>query len=192
MIETTKHCSVIVGTTIISLSLFCECQSDSEELTQQLEKDNTTLHFIQGRVTIENEDELNWLSETFVVADGGKYHGYLIQNGEFTINRVPSGSYLVEVVSPKYIFDPVRVDITKSGRIRVREVYFTKLIKKLKNMILGYPLHFKTNKTAKLLEERERLFTHGSLTIPKYASNGFISNTDHLSCSKCICHANRE
>ena len=157
VIETTKHCSVIVGTTSILLSLFCGCQSDSEELTQQLEKVNTTLHSIKGRVTIENEDELNWLSETFVVADGGKFHGFLKKNGEFTINRVPSASYLVEVVSPKYIFNPVRVDITKSGRIRVREVNFTKSIKKLK--ILGYPLHFKTNKIAKFFEERETIYT---------------------------------
>lgn len=152
-----KHCSVIIGVAIILLSLICGYQSDSEELTQQLDKANTTLHSIKGRVTIENEDESNWLSETFVVADGGKYHGYLKQSGGFTINRVPSGSYLVEVVSPKYIFDPVRVDITKSGRMRVREVNFTKSIKNLK--ILGYPLHFKTNNTAKFFEERETVYT---------------------------------
>ena len=124
-----KHCSVSVGTTIILLSLFCGYQPDLEELTQRLDKDNTTLHSIQGRVTIKNDDESYWLSETFVVADGGKYHGYLKQNGKFTINRVPSGLYLVEVVSPKYTFDPARVDITKSGRICVREVNFTKSIK---------------------------------------------------------------
>ena len=158
VIETMKHYSVIVGTTIILLSLsVCGYQSDSEELTQRLDKTNTTLHSIKGRVTIEDEDELNWLSETFVVADGGKYHGYLKKNGEFTINRIPSGSHLVEVVSPKYTFDPVRVDITKSGRIRVREVNFTKSIKKLK--ISGYPLDFKVNKTAKFFEERETIYT---------------------------------
>ena len=110
-------------------------------------------------MTIENEDESNWLSETLVVVDGGKCHGYVKQNGGFTINRVPSGSYLVEVVSPNYVFESVRIDITKSGRIRAREVNFTKPTKDLKKFC--YPLHFKTNKTAQFFEERERIFIHG-------------------------------
>lgn len=148
--------SVILGLAIL-FSHLGECFSDSEE-PKQLDKANITLYSIKGRVTIENEDESNWLSETFVVTDGGKYHGYLKQNGGFSINRVPSGSYLVEIVSPNYVFDSVRVDITKSGRIRVREVNFTKPTKDLEKFC--YPLHFKTNKTvaAQFFEEKETLY----------------------------------
>lgn len=34
------------------------------------------------------------------------------------MNDVPSGSYVVEVVTPTYRFDPVRVDITSKGKMR--------------------------------------------------------------------------
>lgn len=39
-------------------------------------------------------------------------------DGSFAVNDVPSGSYVVEVVSPNYKFEPVRVDITTKGKMR--------------------------------------------------------------------------
>ena len=39
-------------------------------------------------------------------------------DGSFAVNDVPSGSYVVEVVSPNYRFEPVRVDITSKGKMR--------------------------------------------------------------------------
>lgn len=34
------------------------------------------------------------------------------------MNDVPSGSYVVEVVTPTYRFEAVRVDITSKGKMR--------------------------------------------------------------------------
>lgn len=39
-------------------------------------------------------------------------------DGSFAVNDVPSGSYVLEVVSPNYRFEPVRVDITSKGKMR--------------------------------------------------------------------------
>lgn len=39
-------------------------------------------------------------------------------DGSFAVNDVPSGSYVVEIVSPSFRFDPVRVDITSKGKMR--------------------------------------------------------------------------
>lgn len=39
-------------------------------------------------------------------------------DGSFAVNDVPSGSYVVEIVSPSIRFDPVRVDITSKGKMR--------------------------------------------------------------------------
>lgn len=73
------------------------------------------LHSIEGKVMIiEREGDHMWLSETYVALDGGKYKGYIQQSGSFIINQVPPGSYLVEVVSPNYFFEPVRVDISSN------------------------------------------------------------------------------
>ena len=35
---------------------------------------------------------------------------------------VPHGSYTVSISSPTYIFESVRVDITKNGKIRARKL----------------------------------------------------------------------
>lgn len=43
---------------------------------------------------------------------------YLRTDGSFAVNDVPSGSYVVEVISPNYRFEPVRVDITSKGKMR--------------------------------------------------------------------------
>ena len=125
------------------------------------------------------------------MADGGKYHRYLKQNGGFSINRVPSGSYLVEVVSPNHVFDSVRVDITKSGRICVREVNFTKPTKDLEKFC--YPLHFKTSKTvaAQFFEEKETLYTW----IVKNPKNMFqiaLYTTLAVLMAVTICYANND
>lgn len=39
-------------------------------------------------------------------------------DGSFVVHDVPSGSYVVEVISPAYKFEPVRVDITSKGKMR--------------------------------------------------------------------------
>ncbi|RHZ88548.1 hypothetical protein Glove_22g230 [Diversispora epigaea] len=52
---------------------------------------------------------------TKVILDGGKYSALILKNGNFVINNVPQGSYLLEVLSRKYIYPKIRVDVDSRG-----------------------------------------------------------------------------
>jgi len=65
---------------------------------------------------------------------------------------VPHGSYTVSISSPTYIFESVRVDITKNGKIRARKL---NLIDPREVIVVKYPLHFETDTKANYFEKRE-------------------------------------
>lgn len=48
----------------------------------------------------------------------GIYFFFFRTDGSFVVHDVPSGSYVVEVISPAHKFEPVRVDITSKGKMR--------------------------------------------------------------------------
>ena len=117
------------------------------------ETSGVSLQTIAGRVQVEGELSSDWISKTRVVVDGGKFYGFLRANGKFQIHNVPPGSYLVEVVSANYEFEPARVDISsKSGKIRARKV---NLLKTSNVSYLPYPLKFKVEKQAEFFVKRE-------------------------------------
>eukprot|EP00730_Choanoeca_flexa_P015454 TRINITY_DN7098_c0_g1_i1.p1 TRINITY_DN7098_c0_g1~~TRINITY_DN7098_c0_g1_i1.p1 ORF type:complete len:227 (+),score=57.71 TRINITY_DN7098_c0_g1_i1:54-734(+) len=66
---------------------------------------------LKGKVHIPSGAENDFLTTTKVLLDGGQYVGYLSEEGYFTINDLPSASYHLEVASPKYTFQPLRVDV---------------------------------------------------------------------------------
>ena len=110
---------------------------------------------IEGRVIIDSTKSDKWLRKIKVSVDDGtnKYYGYLKANGDFEVHGVPPGSYLVEIISPNYIFEPVRIDISsKSGKIRARQV---NVLKATSVQHLPYPLKFKAVKQAEFFEKRE-------------------------------------
>lgn len=110
------------------------------------------LQTIQGKVSVEGANSEDWVWRTKISLDGGKHYGYLKANGEFEIHGVAPGSYLVEVVSPNYVFEPARIDISsKSGSVRARKVNTLK--KTVQH--LPYPLKFKAGKQAEFFEKRE-------------------------------------
>ena len=139
----------LIGLLVLQCAL---ALSESTVDKREHETGFTNLQSIEGKVVIESEDD-GWISETVVVVDGGRYHGFLKSNGGFTINRVPPGSYLVEVVSPNHVFEPARIDISsKSGKIRARRV---NLLKPTQVLHLPYPLRFKAEEQAQFFEKRE-------------------------------------
>ena len=95
---------------------------------------------------------LDWVSETKVIVNDGELMGFLKSDGTFAVNFVPSGSHLVEVVSPNYVFEKIRVDITKGGKIRARRANFV-----LPNavQVVPYPLRFHAQGQAPFFEIRE-------------------------------------
>ncbi|KAJ8341464.1 hypothetical protein SKAU_G00337550 [Synaphobranchus kaupii] len=77
---------------------------------------------IEGRAVVPGIKTQDWISTARVLVEGEEYIGFLKTDGSFAVNDVPSGSYLVEVLSPTYRFDPLRVDITSKGKMRARVV----------------------------------------------------------------------
>lgn len=65
---------------------------------------------------------------------------------------IPSGSYIVSVVSPLHVFEPVRVDINAKGKIRARKVNF---IQPGEVVTMKYPLNFETHGIPNYFQKRE-------------------------------------
>jgi len=115
----------------------------------------TQFYKIDGKVTVNVNKFKNveWMGDTTILVDGGEYKGFLRADGSFTVSRVPPGSYLVEVASPNYLFEPYRVDITKGGKIRARRVNF---LQPSAVQVVAYPLRFTANVQAPFFEIREQ------------------------------------
>uniref|UniRef100_UPI00358F3A3E endoplasmic reticulum membrane protein complex subunit 7-like n=1 Tax=Myxine glutinosa TaxID=7769 RepID=UPI00358F3A3E len=95
---------------------------------------------IEGRVSVPGAKAQEWISSARLLVDGGEYTALLRTDGSFTVHSIPSGSYVVEVASPNFKFDPVRVDITSKGKIRARKVNY---IKSSEVVSLPYPLRLR-------------------------------------------------
>ena len=74
-------------------------------------------------------------------------------DGSFIVNNVPSGSYMVEVSSPVYVFEPVRVDINSKGKLRARKL---NNIQPSAVTTVTYPLRFKAKGKANYFQVREQ------------------------------------
>lgn len=75
-------------------------------------------------------------------------------DGGFTINGVPSGTYVVEVLNPTYIFESVRVDINTKGKKRARRVNY---LQPSNVKTMHYPLEFRERRKANYFQKREQL-----------------------------------
>jgi len=75
------------------------------------------------------------------------------EDGTFTINNVPSGSYVVEVVNPDYAYEPVRVEINSKGKYRARRVNY---IQTSQVVQVPYPLKMKPLKRFRYFQVREQ------------------------------------
>lgn len=75
------------------------------------------------------------------------------KNGSFLISKVPSGSYIVEVVNPNYVYEPIRVEINSKGKYRARKVNY---IQSSHVHQMPYPLEFVNYMPAKYFYSREQ------------------------------------
>ena len=111
------------------------------------------LQKIEGKVQVTGRASEGWIHETKVCLNGGEYCAFPKESGDFVIYNVPPGSYLVEVYSPNFNFEPVRVDISsKNGKIRARKV---NLLKAKAVVQVTYPLKFKAESRSTFFEKRE-------------------------------------
>merc|ERR1712013_150689 len=76
---------------------------------------------IEGKVTPPDVKPANWLTVTTVTLDGGKRRAFLKEDNSFVFQGVSSGTFLVEVENPDYMYEQVRVDINSKGKHRARK-----------------------------------------------------------------------
>merc|ERR1719333_1290010 len=76
---------------------------------------------IEGKVTPPDVKPANWLTVTTVTLDGGKRRAFLREDNSFVFQGVTSGTFLVEVENPDYMYEQVRVDINSKGKHRPRK-----------------------------------------------------------------------
>jgi len=105
---------------------------------------------IEGKIIVPPGD--NSLDNTRILIDEGLYVGIPQVDGTFIICGIPSGSYIVSVVSPLHVFEPVRVDINAKGKIRARKVNF---IQPGEVVTMKYPLNFETHGIPNYFQKRE-------------------------------------
>ncbi|XP_025084952.1 ER membrane protein complex subunit 7-like [Pomacea canaliculata] len=108
---------------------------------------------IEGRIYVSSSKDKDWVSNTRVLVDGGKYRGFIRNDGSFSVDGLPSGSFLVEVANPTYLFENLRVDITSKGKIRARKV---SLLQPTKLQTVQYPLEFRERGKASYFQQREQ------------------------------------
>jgi len=107
---------------------------------------------IEGKVSIPQTLNFDWVTQSRILVDGGKYLGFLKEDGSFVVTNVPPGSYVVEVASPDFDFDPARVEITSRGKMRARRV---NNLGSGQPVTLAYPLRFKAKSPTQYFMQRE-------------------------------------
>lgn len=111
-------------------------------------------YVIEGRVfPPEDQDLANWQVETRIHVNGGEYIGFIKEDGSFAVHNVPTGSYVVEVVHPDYMYEPVRVEINSKGKYRARRVNYIQTSQVIQ---VPYPLRMKALSKFRYFQTREQ------------------------------------
>ncbi|RXN06366.1 ER membrane complex subunit 7 [Labeo rohita] len=118
------------------------CFSDAEPGPVAGSLSNGDRFKIEGRAIVPGVKTQDWISTARILVEGEEYVGFLKTDGSFAVNDVPSGSYVVEIVSPSFRFDPVRVDITSKGKMRARLVNYIKTSEVIRQ---PYPLQIRSS-----------------------------------------------
>ncbi|XP_011176383.1 ER membrane protein complex subunit 7 [Solenopsis invicta] len=123
-------------------------------IAEHEEDGSTDLFVIEGKVfPWDNAASTGWQLMTHVMANGGEHYGFLREDGTFIISNVPSGSYMVEVVNPNYVYEPVRVEINSKGKFRARKV---NLIQTSQVIQVPYPLKMRPLAPFRYFQVREQ------------------------------------
>ena len=107
-------------------------------------------------------DELD-IENTRILVDDGQYVAFLRADGTFTIPGLPSNTYVVEVISPRNAYEPVRVDINSKGKVRTRRL---NLIQPSEVTMLRYPLSFESKGYPNYFFKREQFRVMDILMSP--------------------------
>lgn len=133
----------------VTLSLLPKCFSniDSDD------GPSSDRYQIEGKVVNPLTNDQDWIANTRILVDGGEFLGFLKSDGTFAVTNVPSGSYVIEVNCPDFVFEPTRVDINSKGKMRARRINH---IQPSTVNTVNYPLKFKARMKANYFMQREQ------------------------------------
>ncbi|XP_011631942.1 ER membrane protein complex subunit 7 [Pogonomyrmex barbatus] len=139
---------------ILCLFVICANFCGRYAIAEHEEDTSTDLFVIEGKVfPWDNVASMGWQLMTHVMVNGGEHYGFLREDGTFIISNVPSGSYMVEVVNPNYVYEPVRVEINSKGKFRARKV---NLIQTSQVIQVPYPLKMRPLAPFRYFQVREQ------------------------------------
>lgn len=139
---------VFLFTLLIS---FIKCNPDTITLENTAISAQNELFTIYGKVNI-RKDELD-VENTRILVDDGRHVAFLRADGTFTIPGLESSTYVVEVVAPRSVYEPMRVDINSKGKIRTRRL---NLLQPSDVTLLRYPLNFESKGYPNYFQKREQ------------------------------------
>ncbi|XP_067310956.1 ER membrane protein complex subunit 7-like [Pseudorasbora parva] len=128
-----------------------EDDETSEDVKFRTPEGDVRVH-VTGRALVPGVSGQDWISAARVLLDGDAHVGFIRDDGGFTVSDVPSGSYVLEISSPTYRFQPVRVDITATGKMRARVVNYIQTSAVIR---LPYPLQMRAVGTHSYFIQRE-------------------------------------
>ncbi|EPQ19929.1 UPF0480 protein like protein [Myotis brandtii] len=134
------HCTTVPEPAVLSLDKFLSPPANHER-GRCLERETANPKEISGKGSV-------YLCTKKRIVENG-FEG---TDGSFVVHDIPSGSYVVEVISPAYRFDPIRVDITSKGKMRARYVNYIKTSEVVR---LPYPLQMKSSGPPSYFIKRE-------------------------------------
>ncbi|XP_004924239.1 ER membrane protein complex subunit 7 [Bombyx mori] len=139
----TKIIIIYISTFVLG-NVYCASDLTEEEIG----------HVIEGRVfPPEDPNNSNWQLDTRVHVNGGEYIGFVREDGTFVVHNLPSGSYVVEIVHPDYMYEPVRVEINSKGKYRARKVNYVQTSQVIQ---VPYPLRMKPVTKFRYFQVREQ------------------------------------
>ncbi|XP_041461379.1 ER membrane protein complex subunit 7-like [Lytechinus variegatus] len=135
--------------TVLVILFLSMSYSSSEEADD--EKQMATFK-IEGKVSVPGVKPADWVPLAKVLVDGGQFVGFVRSDGTFEVHDIPTGSYVVEIAHPKYMFEATRIDISARGKIRARRVNNVDS----KSVIqVTYPLRLRSKGLAGYFQKRE-------------------------------------
>ncbi|KAI8370434.1 uncharacterized protein BYT42DRAFT_582392 [Radiomyces spectabilis] len=128
---------------------------------------------LQGAITtngiLTDLDKLN--SATRVILNGGQYSAFLRRDGQFSLDHVAPGSYLLEVQNIDYVFPRLRVDVSDDNSIKAA---FTGIGVGWDNTgySVNHPFDLKAKSKAEYFMERQAFNVLGMFKNPMFLMLG--------------------
>ncbi|XP_059057593.1 ER membrane protein complex subunit 7 [Achroia grisella] len=136
---------------ILTLGLFGTTQCVNNPVEEEV---GNGRYVIEGRVYPPDDQNLHsWQVDTRIHVNGGEYIGFIREDSTFVIHNVPTGSYVVEVINPDYMYEPVRVEINSKGKYRARKLNYIQTSQVIQ---VQYPLRMKVLTKFRYFQVREQ------------------------------------